>query len=196
MYQHGIGTIDRILDRYFSCTTSRRNNNGSIPRGNYCISDYEYVMRLPDYHINSLLEQGWKYTYSCPNSIGWLPESIYTSALAHLLGDNPHLRLFFLHSNLLELGFNCILLRAAVLENLIDLVKEHGSGTRRAMHLGDKLREKRIWNSCLWCWLGGNTRAALLAWSGAIRGGRCITRFETVWERGDNEAICSLSLPG
>lgn len=113
-------------------------------------------------------------------------------AFAYLFRDNPLLRSFLLDSNLLELGFNCIFLGAAVFESLIDLVDEHGAVTRGAMHHGDEFGKKRIWDGCFWYWLGGS---ALVGGGGAICGGRPITQLDVVGKSGDDEAICSLGLP-
>jgi hypothetical protein len=117
------------------------------------------------------------------------------NALAYLLRDNPPLRSFLLDSNFLELGFNCILLRASVFESLINLIDEHRAITRGAMHYGDELGKKRIWDGGLWYWLRGSTRSALLGSGGAICGGGRFTQFDVVGESRDNESICSLGLP-
>lgn len=123
------------------------------------------------------------------------PNLTQPNAVAYLLRDNPLLRSFLLDSNLLELGFNCIFLHAAIFESLIDLVDEHGAVTRGAMHHGDEFGKQRIWDGCLWYWLGGSTRSTLLGRCAAIcRGGR-ITQFDVVRESGDDEAICSLGFP-
>ena len=96
------------------------------------------------------------FNYSHAISIG-SPNLTEPNTFPYLLRDNPLLRSFLLDSNFLELGFNCIFLHAAVFESLIDLVDEHGAITRGAMHYGDEFGKKRIWDGCLWYWLGGST---------------------------------------
>lgn len=70
--------------------------------------------------------------------------------LTYLLRNNPLLRSFILDSNFPELGFNSILLRAAIFESLINLINEHRAITCGAMHHGDELRKKQIWDGSLW----------------------------------------------